>query len=398
MSRHTLLLLSFSPISSDPRVMRQVRLFAEDYHVITCGYGPKPEEAADHIEIPVAYKPWRLNKIAGALLVRAHLYRRLYFSSPRAQLVGREVARRGGVDIVLANDVFAVPLAVALKPRLGVHADLHEYSPGQGSSRVWVRWTRPFLVWACQQYVTQVASVTTTSPGFAAEYEEVFGVHADVVPNATRHRADLAPTPTPSTIRLVHAGAAGRPRKLEIMIDAVKDINARTPGRYTLDVYLVPGDATYIRELGERAGDPAITGVRLQEPVAFDELVPMMHRYDVGVFICPPTTFNLVHTLPNKIFEFVQARLGLIVSPSPSIAPLVRDHGVGVVTEGYESADLVQVLESLTVADVERYKAASHAAAEELSAERLSAPWVDGVSALAARASGPRAAAEHGRA
>lgn len=387
MTRPTLLLLSFSPIDRDPRVTRQLRLFADQYRVITCGYGPAPAEAEDHIEMPEDLKPWRPSYKPTALMQELHLHKRLYFGAPRVKYVLDAVRARGGVDIVLANDVFAVPLAVALKPRWGVHADLHEYSPGQGHGSVWQRRTRPFLEWACRVYLPRVDSITTTSPGFAAEYEKVFGVHCDVVPNATRHRSDLAPTPTGETIRMVHAGAAGRPRRLEIMVDAVTELNARAPGRYELDLYLVPGDAAYIDELRSRAGDEAVTGVRMQPPVPFEGLVPMMHRYDAGIFICPPTTFNLLHTLPNKIFEFVQARLALVVSPNPSIGPLVADHGVGVVTEDYTAAELVSALDALTPRDVDRYKAASHAAAAELSAENLSARWIDGVGAIAAKGS-----------
>ena len=40
-----LLILSFSPIASDARVLKQVDLFAEDYEVTTCGYGPAPAGA-----------------------------------------------------------------------------------------------------------------------------------------------------------------------------------------------------------------------------------------------------------------------------------------------------------------------------------------------------------------
>lgn len=385
MSRSTVLLLSFSPLERDPRVTRQLRLLAGRYRVITCGYGPAPEGAAEHIRIPDELKPWRASYKPTALMQELRLHRRLYFGAPRITYVQEAVRELGGVDIVLANDVFAVPLAVALAPRLGVHADLHEYSPGQGHGRRWQRRTRPFLEWACRTYLPQVNSITTTAPGFAAEYKSVFGVDCDVVPNATRYRPNLAPTATGSTIRMVHAGAAGRPRRLEIMIDAVTQINAREPGRFELDLYLVPGDANYIEELRTRAGDPAATGVQLRDPVAFEELVPMMHRYDAGIFICPPTTFNLLHTLPNKIFEFVQARLALVISPNPSMRPIVDEHGVGVVADGYETADLVEVLDALTPADVDLYKAASHAAAEELSAEKLSGPWVDGIAAIAAK-------------
>ncbi len=42
-SRPRLLILSFSPIVSDARLLKQVRRFRDDYAVTTCGYGDAPE-------------------------------------------------------------------------------------------------------------------------------------------------------------------------------------------------------------------------------------------------------------------------------------------------------------------------------------------------------------------
>ena len=46
-----LLILSFSSIAGDARVLKQVRLFAERYEVTTCGFGPTPEGVAEHLEL-----------------------------------------------------------------------------------------------------------------------------------------------------------------------------------------------------------------------------------------------------------------------------------------------------------------------------------------------------------
>ncbi|MEK8228005.1 hypothetical protein NKG05_20820 [Oerskovia sp. M15] len=40
--RPRLLILSFSPIVNDARVLKQVEEFREDYEVTTCGYGEAP--------------------------------------------------------------------------------------------------------------------------------------------------------------------------------------------------------------------------------------------------------------------------------------------------------------------------------------------------------------------
>jgi hypothetical protein len=52
MSRPRLLILAFSRLVSDARVLRQVRLFAQGYAVTTVGYGEAPEGVVEHVRIP----------------------------------------------------------------------------------------------------------------------------------------------------------------------------------------------------------------------------------------------------------------------------------------------------------------------------------------------------------
>ena len=48
--------------------------------------------------------------------------------------------------------------------------------------------------------------------------------------------------------------------------------------------------------------------VRIVPPVLSHEVVSFIHQYDMGIFILEPINFNYTHALPNKLFEFVQAR------------------------------------------------------------------------------------------
>ena len=85
------------------------------------------------------------------------------------------------------------------------------------------------------------------------------------------------------------------------------------------------------------------------------------------VFSLPPQTTNHRLMLPNKFFDFVQARLALVFSPSPETAKLMQEHDLGVITEDFSNAALTRAVASLTHADVERYKANTHRAARALS-------------------------------
>ncbi|MFC4556066.1 glycosyltransferase family 4 protein [Georgenia faecalis] len=371
MSRPRVLVVSFSDISQDARVLRQVRLLAPRYEVTTCGYGPAPDGVADHVRIPDDLIYWHKDR----RLLLERRYAAAYRTSPVVAYLWDRLPR-SYFDVVLADDVDTVPLALSLHPRRGVHADLHEYAPRQNEeSWRWRTFVAPYVRWLVGRFVPLAASVTTVGQGLADEYRREFGIEAGVVANACAYR-DAAPTPVGRPIRLVHSGLARPNRSLEVMVDAVEATSADV----TLDLYLMPNDPPYLAELRARtAGSDRVT---LHDPVPHDDLVETIARYDVGVFVLPPLNFNYRWALPNKFFDFVQGRLGIIVGPSPEMAHLVREHALGAVTGGFTTGDLVAVLDALTPEEVARWKAGSHAAARRLSSDTQVQGWLRAVEAL----------------
>jgi hypothetical protein len=88
------------------------------------------------------------------------------------------------------------------------------------------------------------------------------------------------------------------------------------------------------------------------------------------VIFYPPRHANLELSLPNKLFDFLQARLALVIGPSPEMARIVREHDCGLVTAGFAVEDLVQTLRTLRPERVAALKRGSDRAASVLNAER----------------------------
>ena len=74
--------------------------------------------------------------------------------------------------------------------------------------------------------------------------------------------------------------------------------------------------------------------------------------------------------LPNKFFEFIQARLALAIWPSPEMARLVKAHDLGVVSEGFTIEAVARRLNALKTDDILRYKQNAQKAAVRLCAEK----------------------------
>jgi len=370
-NRPRVLIISFSAIAADARVLKQIRRLGQEMEVHTLGYGPTPDGVASHIRVPDDRPVWRYDRLA--VIIRR--YRRAYRTNAAISFA-TDALRGTRWDVIVANDVDAVGLALAQESAHGVHADLHEYAPRQKED-VW-KWrlfVAPFVRWMCREYVTRAQSVTTVGQGLADEYRREFGIHAEVVTNAAPYHA-ITPTPVSRPIRLVHSGAGLRDRNLMAMAQAVAEAEADV----NLDFYLTPNDPGYLEELAAFAA--TTSRVRVLDPVPYADLIDTLSAYDVGVFVLPPVNFNYRWALPNKLFDYVQARLGVIVSPSPEMARVVRQYGLGVVTEGFTAADLTQALDALSVEDVETFIASADAAALELSGEHQAEGWARAVRRL----------------
>lgn len=381
--RLRLLILSFSPIDRDARVLKQVRMGLGRYEVTTCGFGPAPNLAGqedtggvarlEHVEIHHSTLPGR----SWDALLQARAYRAGYWLMPDVRAAARALRGRH-FDLILADDIDALPLALSLRPRYGVHADLHEYFPRLNEEHEpWRRRIGPWYTWLCRRYLPKAGSVTTVSRAIAQEYHRQFGPQVGVVTNATPYW-DLTPTPVGDPIRLVHSGTSHRERNLVSLIDGVLAV----PG-FTLDLYLTPNDPPHLAELRELSAHHE--RIRVHDPVPYAQLIPTLNRYDLGVHLLPPVNFNFANALPNKIFDFAQARLGAVIGPSPAMAEVVTSAGYGVVAPGYSGADLARVLRGLDRDQVAAMKAAAHAHAHELSAQSEVPKWQAVLEALVER-------------
>lgn len=372
-ARPSLLIISYSTLVRDARVLRQIKLFAPDYELTTVGYGPAPEGVTDHHQIPSEIVFWKVDRP----LVMARAFQLAYDRAAVTRYV-RGVVGPAEFDIVLANDVHAVPVGVTLRPRAGVHADLHEYTTRQ-QEEMWRYRTflAPYYGYLIKKWVRRADSVTTVGAALAAEYEREFGVTCGVVFNAPA-RSELPVGPVAQPLRLVHAGGA-TPARLETALAAMELVTSGA----TLDLYLVDTGSGYAADLARRYVDHS--RIRVHDGVPTAELVTTLNGYDVGIHILPPISFNHRYAMPNKLFDYIQARLGVLVGPNPEMAQTVRDHGVGWVTDDFTPAAVARTVDSLSREAVQQAKQASDVAGAVLCAETQVDGWARPVAALARR-------------
>ncbi|TDK23552.1 hypothetical protein E2F48_16335 [Arthrobacter crusticola] len=362
--RPRILCISFSDIQADARVLRQLDVLAEFGEVITLGYGAKPAAAAEHLELDAAL-PSLPQTPFGVALLALRAYRRVELAAPAVRAALKLAAGRS-FDLVVANEARALPLAHAIADGAPVWGDMHEWAPEERVHVLsWRLLIKPFMTAVCAKYLPRTHAVTVVNDSIARLYEEQFGSATVTVRNA-RPFVDLRPSEqVPGVIRLVHSGAAVPGRNLEGMIEAAGLLGPR----YSLDLFLVAArdGGKYLRVLESLAA--RANNVTVHPPVAPEELPRVLNHYDVGIFSLPPQTRNHALMLPNKFFDFVQARLAIVFSPSPETSRLIEHHHLGAVTKDFSTEALAEAVRRMSMQDVARYKSHTHTAARALSSE-----------------------------
>lgn len=360
-TRPTSLVLCFADPAGNPRPNRIIKCLSRDFDVHVISAGPSRLSRIHHEAFIHTTKTFAGRLVRNANLLIRHYRPILWPPSLRAM-----VERHRALDhaLISVHELRLLPFALAVRNHGRILFDAREYYPRHYEDVWWWRLLhQPLNRHLCRDYLHQADHVVTVCQGLADEYRREFGITCSLLPS---YPAPVDCTPSPvdaENIRLVHHGLASQSRKIERMIEMMDHLHER----FSLDLILMPSDVPYMASL--RAMCATRPRVRVLPPLPFAQLVEATNSYDIGVFLVPPGNFNLRFTLPNKFFEYIQARLMVAIGPSPEMARLVQAHNLGVVSPDFAPATLAGLLNRLTPEDIENYKAQAHQAARVLNSD-----------------------------
>lgn len=371
----TALVIVMSPITRDPRVRRQIDWLTEDGWIVdTVGpAGQHVEEVREHFGLADA--PGWVQTPFGSAIIYGLLPHRAKFRVLTRNRIPNEVSKRisrGYYDLVVFNDHHFLPWIADRKTYTSsalaqpIHLDIHEYvTPRVERDSLWRKFAGPYYDWI-RTFIgdPRFATRSTVVPGIADLYAAEFNLPPlAIVRNCPPYVEQVPLAVEPGKISLLHHGGASWHRGIYQMIDAMRMADER----FTLTLMLVGADEE-VRKFKEHAKGLE-DRVLFVPPVPMQSLARAVNVYDLEVMFYPPLNRNLEFALPNKLFEAVQGRLGLVIGESPAMADLIGRYGNGIVVTGWTGEDLGRALNALTENEVERMKNASNAAAPELSAE-----------------------------
>jgi hypothetical protein len=362
--KKTALVISFSPLNSDARVRRQIGFLRDlGFHVTTIGK-KSPELEGVFFHTSEDYIPNRLLKAKQGIRLLCRQYDSYYWNKPSVKCALKAVQDKQ-FDLYVSNDMDTLPLALELSKNKGkVLFDAHEYAPREFEDIFkWRFFYQDYTHTFCKYYLPHVDDMITVCNGIADEYARQYKVHAHVITNAPPYQK-LAPKPiNEKTIRMIYHGIALPSRKIE---EAIKVMNL-LDNRFELDMILIPGCANYIKKIREMSkSNPKI---RFIPPVSPVEIPCFCNQYDIGFYPLHPSNYNNLHALPNKFFEFIQARIALAITPLPEMSHFVERYSCGIKAIDFSPKTFATQLNDLTFPKIWQMKLNTELAAEKLCAE-----------------------------
>lgn len=377
--RKTICIVSFSPIAVDARLLRHLKFLGAQYDLICIGYGNDPSPLLPGVNlrwrgiVKPPRKQW-LRVLRTLMRWPGRIFPPLDWLPFKMMGDWRkayEIVMREEFDMFLGNDVMPLLLGISRLNRRGTPMimDYHEYAPLEGEENVRFRlFHGPHQFRLLRRYGKRAVGSLTVNAQFATRFEKEFGFPTITVMNAP----ELLPMPVPglrtdSRIHLVFHGNAAGGRNLKTLLRALQLLD----DRFVLHLMLINGAeaGSPYRQLAEAL--PA-GRVVFEETVAPSQTAAKISNWDIGFNILQPLNYNHNHALPNKLFDYIHAGLGVVCSDTVTGRDFVEKYGIGWVVSEITPESIAALLKSITPDEIAARKAASlqlrnviHAAGEE---------------------------------
>lgn len=374
----SLLILTTRKLHTAPRVLREIQALAEDYKIITLGHTPAETitsvEFIDVKTIRQSLSERIVNIVSRMLRINPPLIEAL--SLRLADI--KNLVDKTSPDVIITHEPHFLPYLKKLKNiyHFKIVYNAHEYHPLEFSDHwYWNAFWKPYYENIYNTCLPSVDLFINVCDSIAQKCEAEFKRKSIVIPNASIYY-NLKPSQNKGIIKAIHHGGCIPSRKIEVMIEVAKILGKD----FHLDLMLTLNEGNYFDEIKKLVDE--VDNVKIIEPVPFDQIVPFSSQYDIGLFLLPPTNYNYSVALPNKLFEFIQARLCVAIGPSPEMSNIVKKYNLGVVSNDFTAESMVEIIGSLTRSQIQEYKMKSDEAASKLSAENFNKLFVDSINEL----------------
>ena len=357
-----ILIFGYHAIIRDPRSYKQLKWLMNDYDVDVVCQIPDSSIDANYIiynQVNFSYFKSKLRLIY--LIFRR--FNKYTWSKNHKKLTN--ILSKKTYDLIIVHHIKLLPLVFSFSGNTKVIMDAHEfYTEVYTDSVLWNFFMKKYYVWLSNNYLSKCDLLIAVNESMSKRYAKEYDIKTEFITNAAEYY-DIEPSVIKKDeIKIIHHGLAGRSRKLELMIEMADFLD----DRFTLTFLIFELNIfskLYLNKLKRIAKhNPKIVFLK---PVPADKLVEFGNQFDIGLFFMPPSNYNEEYSLANKVFQYIQSRLMLAVSPLPEMKNIVENYELGVIAKDYNPKSLAIDLNSLTSEAIMSFKAQSHKNSRKLS-------------------------------
>lgn len=237
--------------------------------------------------------------------------------------------------------------------------DLREFYPLEYENDLaWLETFGKLFSFLCESYLPSVDLALTVSEGLQQRYKEAYGLSCELFLSLPPF-FDLTPSEN-QRIELIYHGFISHDRESENLLEIATSLDSHLH----LNIIALSNQPQFLESFTTQA--QKIPSISLLPPVALQEIIPFTNRFDLGLITLKPNGFNNTHAMPNKLFEYIQARLGIISTPLPCIKPMLEKYRLGLCSKDFETSSLIALLNSLDKQRVQTLKKEAHQASQSL--------------------------------
>lgn len=378
-----ILILCTEEYKKQPRVLRTIEALRENYNISVAGRSEGKAHEVNFIDLSEFYDksrepdPWHFNRpflirlpfsfyhrfIKQKRFHKPSYYEHVYWDKIRKHIL--QTLSRKSYKLIISHGCDTLPLAVKLsRNKTPVIFNAHEYYPLEfEQNKEWLETEGAMNRYFIRKYLPQCSYMFCVSGLIDKKYKEDCKVPSTVITNAGNY-AELKPGKVDTKkIRIIHHGIALRERNIEEMASLIDYLD----DRFELNLMLTVADKEYYDQLKVKMTQKK--RINFLPPVPLSDLPTFLNKFDIGYYILPPVNFNTANALPNKLFEYVQARLCLAFAPSPEMKSVIENYKLGIVSPDFNVISMANKINALTEQQIEAFKANSDRHALELSAQ-----------------------------
>lgn len=179
-----------------------------------------------------------------------------------------------------------------------------------------------------EKYSRKVDVIRNVPPVFNSKVENV---------NQEKERLGL---PTDKKLLIVQGTGINIDRGVEEVVQSMQFVNDA--------VLLIIGSGDVLDILKQMVIDLNLQSrVKFIAKVPFEELAIYTSLCDVGLTVDKDTNMNYRYSLPNKIFNYVQAGIAVLASDLIEVARIVREFRVGVIIKNHDPKHIAETINAL---------------------------------------------------